>query len=272
MPSYDENGFLNGRIDSWIEENQAAHRDILDRANELNRDCHRFLDGRSIDSSDERQIVTCVLFARMVELYQSIIIVSERGMTTPSRILFRSFIEAFFHFSAIHKDSDYLKEYLDQLHIKRKRLTNSLRNSSSPELEGLRQSIDDQLVAEIKQAIEEDEIKEIKVKDSAERAGLLDIYKTVYAVLSSAVHTSASDLESHICFNKDTKEIEAFKYGPSVQETARAICLSGLWIAKALEIVSGIFDEDRKEICLSHTEAFQALLPEVNQKNTDLPK
>lgn len=263
MTPYDENGFLGGRIESWIEANRESHRGIIDRAQELNRDCHRFLDGRSLDLDNEKQIVTCVLFARMVELYQAIVMVAERGMTSPSRILLRSLIEAFFHFSAIHKDPDYLKEYLNQFQIKRKRLVNSIRNSSLPELGNLRQTITDDLVAEIKQAIEEEKVKEITVKDSAERAGLLGIYKTAYSILSSAVHTSAVDLESHLSYNEDTKEIEALIYGPSQNEVARSICLSSLAVAEALEKVSGIFDEDRKDLCASHTEAFQTLLPPV---------
>jgi hypothetical protein len=94
MTTYDENGFLGGRIDSWVEENQEAHKAVFDRAKELNRDSHSFLDDRLIDLKNEKQLVAYVLFARMIELYQSIIIVCERGMTTPSRILFRSLVEA----------------------------------------------------------------------------------------------------------------------------------------------------------------------------------
>jgi len=270
MTSYDENSFLSGRIDSWIEENQAAHREIFDRAKELNRDCHSFLDDRLIDLKNEKQLVAYVLFARMIELYQSIIVVSERGMTTPSRILFRSFIEAFFHFAAIHKDSSYLDEYLNQFQINRKSLANSIRNSSSPELENLRQAVTDDLVDNIRQGIEEEGVKKISTIESAERAELLPVYHTAYRVLSGAVHTSVSDLESHLSFNEDLKEVEAVVYGPSQKEVARSICLSGLSLAEALETVSETFDEDRKELCASHTEAFQALLPKVNQENTDL--
>ena len=73
----------------------------------------------------------------------------------------------------------------------------------------------------------------------------------------------ATDLESHLSYNEDTKEIEALIYGPSQNEVARSICLSSLAVAEALEKVSGIFDEDRKDLCASHTEAFQTLLPPV---------
>lgn len=96
MPAFDENGFLSGRIHSWIDSQRAANKDIVDRAQELNRDCHSFLDGRAVDLGNGKQIATSLLFARSLELYQSIIVVSERGMAAETRILLRAFIEQVF--------------------------------------------------------------------------------------------------------------------------------------------------------------------------------
>lgn len=261
MTSYDENGFLNGRIESWIEEHQESHRDILDRAQELNRDCHRFLDGRSIDWGNQKQRVSCVLFARIMELYQGIIVVANRGMTTPIRIIFRSFIEASFQFFAIQKDPDYLEKYFNQFHIQRLKLINKLRTSTSDELGTLRGAIDDKLINEIKQLIEEADAQRITIEEVAKRAEAHDIYLTVYDVLSRAVHSSVSDLDSHVKFNKTTGEIEGFIYGPSPEETTSTICLSGLWLTEALDNVSSLFGENVKDVCDSHREAFKALLP-----------
>lgn len=262
MTEYDENGFLSGRIETWIKEYQESNREILNRAQELNRDCHHFLDGRSIDLNDQKQAVSCVLFARILELYQAIIVVAQRGMIAPTQIMFRSFLEAMFHFFAIQKDPKYLDEYLDQFHIQRKKLVNKVHKSNSPQLDGLRQAIDDQLLEEIKQSVEELGIKPISIEDVAKRAECHDIYLIVYPLLCRAVHTSASALDSHVRFNKDTQEIEGFIYGPSPIETVRVIGLGGLWLAEALGEVSKLFEEDRSDLCESHKEAFQALLPE----------
>jgi hypothetical protein len=80
MPTFDENGFLDGRIQFWVESQRVSHRKLIERAQELNRDCHRFLDGRALSPGNGKQIATSLLFARLLELYQSIILVSERGM------------------------------------------------------------------------------------------------------------------------------------------------------------------------------------------------
>ena len=94
----------------------------------------------------------------------------------------------------------------------------------------------------------------------AKRAQMQDLYITAYAVLSHAVHTGASDIDHHIEVNDLTKETEGFKYGPSDSETRRAICLCGMTLTEALELVSQNFGEDRKTLCAAHKEVFQSFL------------
>lgn len=260
MTTYDENGFLAGRIQSWIESQRALHRDLIERAQELNRDCHRFLDGRTVNLGNEKQIATSVLFARVVELYQSIILASERGMAATTRILSRAFIEACFHFFAVQRDSEYLNDYLNQFLIEKRKLLRRIRQSKSSQMESLRQAATDQLLADTDKAIGEQGARKISTEEVATRAEMLDTYYTAYAVLSHAVHTGASDIEHHILLNDNTREIEGFKYGPSEVETVRAICVSGMTLAEALELASRTFGEDRKALCNAHSEAFQSLL------------
>lgn len=260
MKSYDQNGFLSGQIGAWIEAHQESHRDIIDRAQKLNRDCHRFLDDRSPNWDDEKQVVSYVLFIRILELYQAIIVVDKHGMTTPTQIIFRSLIEAGFHFFAIQKDADYLNDYFNQFHIQRQKLVNRLRNSTSDLLSTHRDSIDDTLLDDVKRLIEEYDAKQISMEEVARRAGQHEIYLTAYETLSREVHASISALDSHVRFNEVTKEIEGFKYGPSQKETARIICLSGLCLAEILGEVSNLFGEDLKDLTDSHQQAFRGLL------------
>jgi hypothetical protein len=260
MTMYDENGFLEGRIQSWIKSQRASRRDIIKRAQELNRDCHRFLDGRAVDLGDGKQIATSVLFARILELYQSILVVTERGMAATTRILFRAFLEACFHFFAIHRDSTYLNHYLNQSLIQKRSLIRRIRQSESSQMETLRQAATDPLLEQTEKAIRDLGAQAISIAEVAKRAEMYDIYLTAYAVLSHAVHTGASDIDHHILINDVTKETEGFKYGPSDEETVRGICLSGMTLAESLNLASESFGEDRKALCTAHKEAFRSFL------------
>jgi hypothetical protein len=226
LSTFDENGFLSGRIHSWIDSHRAAHKDIMDRAQELNRDCHSFLDGRAIDLGNGKQIATSLLFARSLELYQSIIVVSERGMAAATRILLRAFIEANFHFFALQRDPTYSEDYLDQFLIQKRKLLQRIRLSKSSQMESLRQAATDQLLQETEKAITNAEARNISTEEVAKRAQMHDIYLTAYAVLSHAVHTGVSDIDHYIRINHATNETEGFKYGPSEVESVERFALA----------------------------------------------
>jgi len=262
MPTFDENGFLDGRIQFWVESQRVSHRKLIERAQELNRDCHRFLDGRALSPGNGKQIATSLLFARLLELYQSIILVSERGMAATIRILLRASLEASYHFLAIQRDPTYLNDYLNQFLIQKSKLVKRIRQSTSSEIEmqSLRQGASERVLEEVEQAIRKEKARAISIEEVAKRAGCHNSYLTAYAVLSHAVHTGASDIDHHIQVNDVTKETEGFKYGPSESETVRAICLSGTTLAEALELVSQNFGEDRTALCVAHKEAFQSFL------------
>lgn len=96
MSALDEDGFLGGRIEAWIREHRASHKDLLTLAEALNRESHVFLNERAVTISDTKRLTSIVLFARMMELYQSVLLVVYRGSRSGTRVLFRAFLEAFF--------------------------------------------------------------------------------------------------------------------------------------------------------------------------------
>lgn len=260
MGTTDENGFLAGRIHSWSVSQRVAYRDMFERAHELNRDCHHFLAGRAIMLDKPKVVVASLLFARSLELFQSIVVVSERGMAAATRILLRGFLESSFQFFAIQRDPTYLDDYLDQFLIQKKKLLRRIRQSNSPNVESLRQAATDQLLQDTENAIRDAKASPISTEEVAKRDQMHDTYLTAYAVLSHAVHTGVSDIDHHIQVNTVTKETEGFRYEPSEEETRRAICLSGLTLADALELVSQNFEENRSALCVGHREAFKGFL------------
>jgi hypothetical protein len=256
MSALDEDGFLGGRIEAWIREHRASHKDLLTLAETLNRESHAFLHGRAVRISDTRRLTSIVLFARMMELYQAVLLVVDRGSRSGARVLFRAFLEAFFHFAAIHKDSAYLDEYLDQFENERKSLINRIRNTDDPALEDLRRPIDGTLVAEIQNI----DIRRVKIEEVARRGGCHNIYVTAYALLSRSVHSSAGDLEAHLALDNERENIVGFRYGPTDEETVRTVGLAGITLAEALREVSKDFDEDRTESCERFVANFKTIL------------
>jgi hypothetical protein len=249
MSNIDENGFLDGRIGSWIAAHTDRHAALFTAIHELNQECHRFLDGRAVDVSSDLQITTAVLFARLLELFQGLFITVGHGMMSVGRILGRAHLEAFFYLMAIHRDPTFLGQYLDQLQYHRRALVNRIRNSNDPHLASLREALDETLAQEISDTITEQNIRPLTIEDAARRANLYAVYATAYAILSGAVHASGWDLESHLDYDHEEQTIRSFVYGPSDSWTEKILRGAGMNMAEALETISSILGEDRAQLC-----------------------
>jgi len=260
MSTIDVNGFLEGGICNWIVDHRDRHATLFKAMGELNRECHRFLSGRKVDVTSELQITTSALFARMMELFQGTIIAVEHGMVAVGSIVFRGYLEAYFRLMAIHKDPKFLGEYLDQFQVERSRLVNRIRKSSAPCLAELRKSLDENLARDVSGTTKEKKIREVSIKEVANRAGLDVVYATAYTVLCGAVHTTPLDLESYCVYDDTRKAISAFKYGPTDRNTESLLAQAGLLMADALETISAIFGEDRVQLCARFEAQFQAVL------------
>ena len=70
------------------------------------------------------------------------------------------------------------------------------------------------LFDELKQEIKDQGLKEFRIKELAQRAGLENWYLTVYAVLCGTVHSRAGDLEEYLVLN-DRNEIKELAVGPT---------------------------------------------------------
>jgi hypothetical protein len=260
----DSDGFLSGRIDEWVTLHRAANEELFSLAESLNRDCHRFLEKHEVGTFESRQLTTMVLFLRLLELYQGIVLHALRGLRSPTRILLRSFLEAYFHFEAIHSDSAYLEDYLNQLEFERKSLINRMRRTTDKGLESLRRPIDAALIAEI----ETIKFPKVTVDEVAKRGGNYPIYLTAYAMLSRSVHSSAADLEDHLAVENEGKAVVGFRYGPSEIETVRAVGLAGIALGEVLEQMGKDFEDDVSLATKPVRAAFEKLLGVTNQTDS----
>jgi hypothetical protein len=256
MNFIDADGFLKGGIEEWEDSHRAGNQELFSLAETLNRECHCFLERHPFGTFESHQITTMVLFVRLLELFQGIVLQVSRGLRAPSRILFRAFLEAYFHFEAIHNDPDYLLEFLDQFELERKRLIKRIHKTTDDALEDLRRPIDATLIADI----ESIKVPNITVEEVAKRAKRHSMYVTAYAILSRSVHSSAGDLEDHLALDDKSKAIVGFRYGPTELETVRTIGLAGLTLAEVLEQMGKDFDDDVSSVTMQLNSSFASFL------------
>lgn len=265
----DEDGFLGHRIEEWTKDHRLSSRELFSLCEELNRECHRFLSGRSVRLDSEIEKTSAVLFARMMEHYQSVIVLLERGMDNSARVMFRAFLEGYFALKAMMADPDFLDLFLNQFLLYRKSTINRIRNSTHDLLQSIRDEFSDELVEEINQQIQDLGVRKLTIEEMARRAGLEPVYAVAYIQLCQATHTSAFDLENHLRIESESDEIVGFRYGPSNAEASRLLPLACMCMADSLEEVSKIFGVDPSPLCGEVKTHFRPETVETNEDKSD---
>lgn len=243
MTEIDEDGFLGQAGFAWEESHRAEKESILSETETLNRLCHAFLSERPVPLDGSRKLVTALLYVRLLEMFQSTVLLAARGMVSASSVSFRALIEAYFHFDAIRNDDSYLNEFLDQFSVDRRRMASGIFNSESESLDELRRYFTEETVADTKQKLKVAGIRPLTTAEAAKRGGNEGMYRTAYALLSADVHTSARSLESHLICDEETGEIAGLKYGQEKRNFERHLGLSVLIMCEVLEGIYEIFGE-----------------------------
>jgi hypothetical protein len=242
MSTIDENGFLHGAISEWVEATRTVHKDTFETAESINRLCHEFLSDRKIDLSETKTFVLSLIFARMLELYQANILLNARGMTGAGSVVFRSHIEAHFHFDAILKNDAYLDQYIDNFHIQRRHVAKSLASSKDEGLEELRSLFTEEKLKELDELMRNSFAKKLSIRKVAELGGNAGTYHVAYSFLSNDTHVNSWALEKYL--DKDTAATASIRYGPVDTEVVRQLGLIGIVMLEAYEKLAGLLNEE----------------------------
>lgn len=241
METFDQNGFLHGDIESWVAHTRARHKEVISIAEEANRVFHGFLSDRDANTHGTKAFVQSLLFARMLELFQALVILTTRGMVGASSVVFRSFVEAHFHFDAILQNDEYLEEYIDNWHAQRLRLAKAIANSKGKDLEELRIIFTNEKVEELKRLDDESASGSLSVRRVAELGGNEGTYHTAYALLCNQAHVNSWALESYL--SDGSFESNPIRYGPNDSEVVRQIGLAILTLLESYEALARLFGE-----------------------------
>ena len=225
MAPYHSNGFIGKDIRSWINETREKHSSLFEFAEKLNRECYSAINDITLDSNDLRKTLVACLFARCMELFQSVYILVSRGMSPSSNVTLRALIEAVFVLCAVIKNDEALEAYVlagehERLKIARKLLDDKNSPLSPKELVTLKR-VESELALQIKQLA----IKRLSTEELAKRADLHGWYLTAYAKTSWAVHTTIRDMDQYLAFDKNEK-LESIKFTPTDEQSETVLATS----------------------------------------------
>lgn len=249
MSTFEEVGFLADDMEHVSDALNAEHGDYLSVCSELNALSQSLQYDFEIDTSNPAQILSAILFSRVLSTYQASLIVAKLGMKQQLKMLIRCLLEPLYPLVAISKDNEFVYELMKSEEVERLRaLKKVLRfkernNEQGVELEELRS-----LCEELKRKIKEENLKKVSVFDCAQKAELSDWYDTLYALMSGTLHSSVRSLEEALHMDSGEEKILALKNEPEIDGFDDLLIALAECLMHSLVAITKIFSMTEPEI------------------------
>ncbi len=234
-----KNGFLGGYFSNRYKHIRSKYKDFYKLYENLNHFCHEVLKKLELHRNNKQEIIVCILFIKVLTIFQGIYLLTRKGMVNEAQILLRSMLEAMFIISAISKDNDFIERYVLSEESERNRLYKKI--DGNPEWKAIVTENIDELIAEQERLIKERNIKTLTIKEIAKRSGLYELHYPVYSILSKNVHATPDNITEYFTLDKDG-DIEKLLYGPTDKDIIRVLHASMYYMVSILEIMNELFE------------------------------
>jgi hypothetical protein len=111
MTKIEIDGFLSNEAEDGRNLVINSYREAFVLSKDLNRQAMSLFREYNLCMNNEIKIAIAALMTRIVETYQGVILMLERGMTSQARMLVRSQLEALFQMAAMVKNPDLYDSY-----------------------------------------------------------------------------------------------------------------------------------------------------------------
>ncbi|SDC48185.1 hypothetical protein SAMN02799630_00214 [Paenibacillus sp. UNCCL117] len=239
-PDFDEIGFLGQQIDDIMESYLKENTDVFELIEEISLFGNQAKYKLNVQANERRFIASASLYLKVLNCFQSTIILAKKGLGVECAILTRSLLEAVFPLKIMSSNKEFTEEFFGSNHksMQLKWLNaiftkDTFINNRTKANEELREILQKEKL--------EDKIRDFKVEELASRADMESYYQYVYRVLSDDVHTTPFSLYSYI--NTDNNDnIVSFNNGPITRDLKDYVLTSASIVLIALESISEIFD------------------------------
>lgn len=258
--SFTEIGFLSEQCsygDIATEIKQSGYYTVCKDLNHLGQSV---LNHCRIHPDDEKEVYLTLHFQRMLSHFQSIIIMSERGMTHQVEIMTRCMLELLFNLVAYHQNDDLLEAMIvgddDQRREVLVKLYNKqleTRDFTDTEMEHLKQVIN---------SADKIDRGDIHVVVKAELAGLLNEYRTTYPLLSESVHSSLHSLQADLEIDENSDAIVGINTRADHQDKLSTLMLTASdYLMSGIEIMMELHKQPEQQA---------STLESIRQKSQDV--
>lgn len=239
--SFDNEGFLGdeaNEIRSIIHDRFATTFVICKKVNQL---AHRIRKSIVLDYENSLHVVLICLFQRILDSFQSVVILMSLGLESDSNSITRSSIEAMLKLRMLTEDVEYIEKYLGSDQIRRKRILNAAKNKPQSIIGLILQGPElDKVLGEVIENIKEMKLSELSVEAIARQVGLGAWYDLTYRNLSEDLHSGPRSLEKYVKLDKKNG-VTLFNFNPKCDRLVPILITEAAIVLTALNSIEEVF-------------------------------
>ena len=259
-----EKGFLGESIQEFTGSVLKQYEQFLTAATKLVELGYNIMMNLQPKNNNLQQILISSVLIRVLNGFQSVIILSRYGLVFDAKVVLRGQLESLFILKRLTVDDGFVKEYIDSDLNRRLLWMNVARNSNAPHFDRLRRQATDQVIADLKQEIAKKNAKELNIGQIAIQAGLNVEYDTDYRLLCEETHTLPRSSQNLTILDQGVPaELDP---NPSNRELSYVLFTSIRSMHLALEAVANFFGVDKSSDFKKSAEALAVLIPKIGQE------
>ena len=175
----------------------------IDLAKEVSAFGKTMLNGLAVNKENGVQVLTSILFRRVVFGLDAVCVLVDNAMFTEARILRRWMLEALFSLGALWKQPSIVGNFVNNDVHRRIKLYANIKKTSKKFREKHLNGISDREIEKILNNLNAQKQGEyLSTTSLSQKAGLHDLYLSDYAILSESAHHLAKDLERHVSLDQ----------------------------------------------------------------------
>ena len=214
-----KDGFLAPDVDDDWCVAPPEHKKLYRLCAEINRATHRVTERIAILEGDVRSLMAACVLGRMVDCYQSTVIISARGLGADGNVLGRVALEALYIAINLANTPGFTEKYVKADLLHRLKMANVIRydksNVFSPEVA---KGVTDSFIAALKKEADNEGAETMSTESLAKAAGLEATYQHAYRILSADVHVTARSLSKYLVFD-ESGSLTALSADPKHDDT-----------------------------------------------------
>lgn len=246
MEDFDERGFLGIQAESFRKEIVKKYGDWFDLCHEMNSFAQKVKFELVIHNRDGQEVICSSLFLRILNGFQSCLLLAGYGLVLEAEVLARSILEGLFIMRACINDEEFLRDYIKSDELRRLSIMKASYRHSEWVFQATREIATEEKIRELEEKKKTKEIKEVNKREASKKAGLEYLYDSVYQLLSNSVHCTTRSLEAFVGTDKTgtIKRISALPYDIKLD---MAFITAGQVMFLAMESLFKLFDLDKEK-------------------------